>query len=1178
MKFHEIHIENFGIFSDRPFEFGDARFQLIYGPNEAGKSTLLELFRQVLFGFPNGSSPYQFETHSGEMAARAVVEISDGRRINFRRRKGRKGTVVGEVEGSTEKIDESKLNALLGNASLDLYQHVFGFSLNELSRGEESLKHANLNEAMFGGSLGGLSNLQEIQKSLESEAGLLFKPGARNPTINALQKEIVARQAEIREAALKPRDFEDREKALREAQEQVTSLSESREQAERQRAHLERLCQAVEPWLARKAIQEELDQISIPEGVTVASRAELEGLQKELLDASSATDEAVKELAETERNLGSLELAPEFLQAESQIRTLEKELSRIQRDLELVPQLRSQSRTIQSEVESRLLELNPAWDLTYLDAFRSSLEQREKLDELAAQWSQLEKQKAELAARRPDLQQRVEEAEARLAELKVVQAAPELDELLERESAYRAAVASLQDVGEAQASLMQRSNELRKRLTPLLATPDLTDDELAALPVPLESLLRSFQERCDSAESVVSVAQTKLQQGIDDLRKRQAELAARAAEDQVPDRSQLEDQRERRDSGWKLIRRKFFEESAESADSVMLEQEIENWAGDAKTLPDLYEREVFEADRLADDRQSKAEVVAIRDRLLIEIDQLENSLAAATAGHEEALEHQRDVISEWQKLLAEFKAQSHPPQVLLEWRQLFESWLEVRTKLSESQVRSQRLTETVAEFENRVTQQSSCDSGKVMTSALSIDQCLAAIRRRAEDFKATALERRQIEKSLPTDRKSLEKLDQDDVQLESQQAGWRAAWSSLLSEFNFPVDWSARIALKMLQGLHDARQKHHESRSLAERADVLQDEISKFQSDARAVSLEVCPELSDFPVAEMVTRLVEKLVQALQADREHSSLQRDLEKLSDQVKARRQDVDRLSGNIDRLLKTAGIPSPEEFLKVSQQAQRQQELLVEQAALTRDLKGIAAAEHFEEFLEELGNSDTDTLPLKLAEARKQHEDIGVRRDEALRLESEAKSALQSMDGTSKAAALQLDQEGSYARLAAAVDRLVPLVLAQTLLKRAVERFEKEHQPAMLANVGQLLSRMTGGRYVGIRRRLDETGTMQVEHRDGKLKTPDQLSTGTREQLYLAIRLAYVQHYCRDSEPLPLVMDDILVNFDRQRARSTLEVLFDLPGEIQVLFLTCHSHMVELIRELRPDSTPIELSTG
>jgi len=61
----------------------------------------------------------------------------------------------------------------------------------------------------------------------------------------------------------------------------------------------------------------------------------------------------------------------------------------------------------------------------------------------------------------------------------------------------------------------------------------------------------------------------------------------------------------------------------------------------------------------------------------------------------------------------------------------------------------------------------------------------------------------------------------------------------------------------------------------------------------------------------------------------------------------------------------------------------------------------------------------------------------------------------MDGTSTAAEIQLELEGSYAQPGSAVDRIAPLVLTQALLNRTIERFEKEHQPAMLSEIGNLL---------------------------------------------------------------------------------------------------------------------------
>lgn len=1177
MKLREIDIENFGIFTDCHFDFGESSFQLIHGPNEAGKSTLLHLLRQVLFGFPTRSE-YAFESHSGEMAARALIDARNGQRISFRRRKGRKGTVVGEVDGTTEKVDEASLNTILGNANLDLYQHVFGFSLNELSKGEESLKHANLNEAMFGGSLGCPSNLQEIQKSLESEAAELFKSNATKPIVNSLLREIRHRNTQIKGATLKPREFEDKEKDVRSAKDRVASLSESRGETQKQLSHLDRLCQAVEPWLERKAIESELEQIDVPAGVTTASGTEMQQLLNDQARSKSSLDDATKELAESEQQLSELKLSPDVLKVEAKIRSLEKDFSRVEREMERLPRLQSQSQTILADVQSRLAKLNPDWDLAYLETFQSSLEQRETVEELTTRQSDLTKRQAEVDVRHPDLKQRVDSAADRLTLLKNVQPAPEMEELLERESAFRSTIASLEESTSNEASLDRQLATLHKRLSPVLANPKLADDELAVLPVPLESLLRSFQERLTVAKNGLVSAESRCEQFSETLQEKQAELAAKTAAEQVPDRLQLEGQRQRRDVGWTLIRRKFLNDFGPESDNEDVEQEIESWIGKtAESLPDLYEHEISEADRLADDRQAKAEIVAQRDQLLADIERATRSLSDAKSKRDLRKQELDGVSGEWNDLLAGFNVKPHPPEVILEWHRTFESWLDVRSKLIDSQTRTKQLQEQTADFEKLLTSHSETGTSEGSTVE-SIDRKLATLRRRSEEIRKSELERQQIEKSLPSDQAALESLNDEGSRLDDEQAAWSTEWSSLLSEFGFPAGWSVKIASKTLHELHDAKRKYQESNTLEEQARHLQEEIARFHDEARSVCMKIRPDLIDFPISDMVSRLSDDLAQATEAERLQTSLHENVERISRRVKACETEATDISKSIDQLLSSAGLDSPDHFLDIAKQAQQQQDLLTEHTSLTRDLKRLAGSEDVDAFLSELADSDTDTLPLKRDEIRQRHQQIDQERDEALRLESEANTAFQSMDGTSKAAALQLEQESAYAQLGSAVDRLAPLMIAQTLLKRAVERFEKAHQPAMLTEVGRLLSRMTAGRYIGIRRRLDEAGTMHVEQQNGKLKTPDQLSTGTREQLYLAIRLAYVQQYCRESEPLPLIMDDILVNFDEQRAKNTLEVLFELPNEIQVLFLTCHEHMTKLVRELRPDVVPIELATA
>ncbi|MGA2257084.1 MAG: hypothetical protein ABSG53_20725, partial [Thermoguttaceae bacterium] len=81
-------------------------------------------------------------------------------------------------------------------------------------------------------------------------------------------------------------------------------------------------------------------------------------------------------------------------------------------------------------------------------------------------------------------------------------------------------------------------------------------------------------------------------------------------------------------------------------------------------------------------------------------------------------------------------------------------------------------------------------------------------------------------------------------------------------------------------------------------------------------------------------------------------------------------------------------------------------------------------------------------------------------------------------------------------------------------------------------------------------------------DGKTVLPTAMSEGTCDQLYLALRLASLETWLQRSEPMPFIVDDILVSFDNQRAVATLEVLAELSAQTQVIFFAHHEHLVNL----------------
>ncbi len=110
---------------------------------------------------------------------------------------------------------------------------------------------------------------------------------------------------------------------------------------------------------------------------------------------------------------------------------------------------------------------------------------------------------------------------------------------------------------------------------------------------------------------------------------------------------------------------------------------------------------------------------------------------------------------------------------------------------------------------------------------------------------------------------------------------------------------------------------------------------------------------------------------------------------------------------------------------------------------------------------------------------------------------------------------------------------------------------------------------------IRNSREDVQSFFVVDRHGIEKTPLQLSTGTREQLYLSFRLAFVEQYCESNEPLPLVLDDCFVNFDEQRLGNTLQTISELASVEQVILLSCHERTRESVRQNVPAALHLEL---
>ena len=120
-------------------------------------------------------------------------------------------------------------------------------------------------------------------------------------------------------------------------------------------------------------------------------------------------------------------------------------------------------------------------------------------------------------------------------------------------------------------------------------------------------------------------------------------------------------------------------------------------------------------------------------------------------------------------------------------------------------------------------------------------------------------------------------------------------------------------------------------------------------------------------------------------------------------------------------------------------------------------------------------------------------------------------------------------------------------------------------------------MTRGRYQRVLVPIGEP-RLEVEDIKGHMQDTEKLSRGTAEQLYLSMRLAFIREYARYAGPLPLVMDDILVNFDPERAKAAIDVFKHIAATHQILFFTCHPHVSQWFKETVPDLTVRSVSSA
>ncbi|MFH0980078.1 MAG: hypothetical protein V2A79_00880 [Planctomycetota bacterium] len=404
------------------------------------------------------------------------------------------------------------------------------------------------------------------------------------------------------------------------------------------------------------------------------------------------------------------------------------------------------------------------------------------------------------------------------------------------------------------------------------------------------------------------------------------------------------------------------------------------------------------------------------------------------------------------------------------------------------------------------------------------------------------------------------------------------AWAGWLGQHGLAVDLSPPTALEALQLIENAVDRMTERQQLDEAIADLQSRAAAYEANAAAVFGALqrrVPESADLPAR------IAELGRELESNKHNAArqqeMQRQVESLAGQVESARHQVEEAVQHIASLLKEGDATDEDTFRERGKWYVRRNELhaSIDQAEST--IRKVS------------GEIDLDALKAKLAatsreqlEVRRQETELGITDAEnqvnGLRdSKADLTNKIDSMKTADTVARLRADEERVRAEILPLALQWTRLAIAKRLLLHARKKFEEEQQPKVVRDAAEFFAAMTCGRFAKV---IAPVGadTIEVVTAGGERRKPEELSRGTAEQLYLALRFGYIRLRAADHERPPVVMDDILVNFDPQRAAEAAAAILKLAGEHQVLFFTCHPETVARFRQQDASLRVYQLQAG
>jgi len=1154
MRIDRLDLTAYGPFTDKSLNLseGASGLHLIYGDNEAGKSTSLRALIAWLFGIPSRTKDNYLHSNP-QLRIGGKLRLSSGEEIEFIRRKGTKGTLL--EPGTDAALNDSVLSQFLpGGIDENLFTKLYGIDHGRLVAGGQELlnQSGDLGQALFSAAVG-TASLREILSELQNGAEELFKPRASTKFVNKAISSFKEAQKRIKESSLPVAEWKKLQKELVDTLSAIQQVEETIKGKSKEKSRLDRLNRVKGALAERRGVMARIEELGdvllLPEDFDEKRKNAKDNLQ----NATEAKTRAEAKLSRLKDESATLNVSDDLLDNEDAILAIQKELGAVEKTIKDRPQQDGKRRLLRNEAEQLLKGVRPDLGIDDSDQLRPLINNKKWISGLAQKHSLLNQKKENAEATLRDVEDEQETIKKELDE----QAQSNLD-LRE----LKAAVASARKAGDLERRLADSQkraleeeaaceNELSR-----LGRFTGTIEALSKIAMPVSETLDHYERQFDELTENIRDYGRRQKEIEEDQKLAEQDLKALLLKSDVPTISELEEVRSVRNTGWNLIKRKYIEE-------IDVEKDIAEFASDSD-LPTFYEQKVEVADNVSDRMRLAADQVVKRADLEAKIENLKSRHNDITEEVRKANEKkeisQKEWISIWEPLGVDPGSPREMKQWLLRVDKLLSNVQTAKTVSGDAK----KIAEDCKTLKESISLQISKFDDSIDLQEMHLEAMINLCEQRIEQEEATLERKRQLEHSLSDTEIRIKRTREELKSIKNDQANWIQEWGQAIDGLGLKPDVHPEQATETFDQLLTFFDKFDKSEELRKRIFGMDQVTEKFEKKV----FEFADSIGFKRDGNDANTIAAQLNRDLNEAREARASLKKIEKQEKEIKEEIEDADitirAAQKQLASLRQQAGVETDEDLESAGESSRKMREMQQKLDTLEQELTRNGDGLSIQDLEKEASESDVDSIDGELERVSSELKELQANRDTLRDQRQTLQNEIKAKDGSAVAANASEDAEQQLATIVSGVEQYLRLQIAALILEQRIEDYRKKNQAPVLARAGDLFSKLTMGSYANLRDELDESSKpilLGVRPDDVEVSV-DGMSDGTRDQLYLSLRLATLEQHLSKGEPMPFVVDDILIGFDDNRTRICLEVLGELALSTQVLLFTHHRRVLEL----------------